>query len=90
MGTIKLFFGIFVIVAAIYMGIEVIPPYYSNYEQKHSPAPTPQKLKIIFAIQFSRWRKITSFHSPERALRFNALGHRVRVRSALKRLMSFI
>ncbi len=32
MGTIKLFFGIFVIVAAIYMGIEVIPPYYSNYE----------------------------------------------------------
>lgn len=32
MGTIKLCFGIFVIVAAIYMGIEVIPPYYANYE----------------------------------------------------------
>jgi hypothetical protein len=32
MGTIKLFTGIFVIVASIYMGIELIPPYYSNYE----------------------------------------------------------
>jgi hypothetical protein len=32
MGTIKLFFGIFVIAASIYMGIELVPPYYSNYE----------------------------------------------------------
>jgi hypothetical protein len=32
MGTIKLVFGIFVIVASIYMGIELVPPYYSNYE----------------------------------------------------------
>ncbi len=32
MGTIKLAFGIFVIVASIYMGIEVIPPFYANYE----------------------------------------------------------
>ncbi len=32
MGTIKLAFGIFVIAVGIYMGIEVIPPYYSNYE----------------------------------------------------------
>jgi hypothetical protein len=32
MGTFKLFTGIFVIAASIYMGIELIPPYYSNYE----------------------------------------------------------
>jgi hypothetical protein len=32
MGTIKLIFGIFLIVASIYMGIELVPPYYSNYE----------------------------------------------------------
>ncbi|MGH9511665.1 MAG: hypothetical protein ACRD2U_05965 [Terriglobales bacterium] len=28
----KLAFGIFVIAAAIYMGIEVVPPYYTEYE----------------------------------------------------------
>jgi len=32
MGTIKLIFGIFVIVSAAYLGIETIPAYYSNYE----------------------------------------------------------
>jgi|SRR5450755_2294014 hypothetical protein len=32
MGTLKLAFGVFVMVAAIYMGIELIPPYYANYE----------------------------------------------------------
>jgi hypothetical protein len=32
MGTIKLFFGIFLIGASIYMGVELVPPYYSNYE----------------------------------------------------------
>lgn len=32
MGTLKLIFGIFVIGAAIYMGVELIPAYYSNYE----------------------------------------------------------
>ncbi len=32
MGTIKLLFGIFLIGASIYMGIELVPPYYSNYE----------------------------------------------------------
>jgi len=32
MGTVKLFFGVFLIGACIYMGIELIPPYYANYE----------------------------------------------------------
>lgn len=32
MGTIKLGFGIFVIVAGIYLGIELVPVYYSNYQ----------------------------------------------------------
>jgi hypothetical protein len=32
MGTIKLVFGIFVVVAGIYLGAELIPVYYDNYE----------------------------------------------------------
>ena len=32
MGTIKLIFGIFVIVAGIYLGAELIPVYYENYQ----------------------------------------------------------
>jgi len=32
MGTIKLVFGIFVIVAAVYLGTALIPVYYNNYE----------------------------------------------------------
>ena len=32
MGTIKLGFGIFVIVAGIYLGVELIPVYYENYQ----------------------------------------------------------
>jgi hypothetical protein len=32
MGTIKLVFGIFVIVAGIYLGAELVPVYYSNYQ----------------------------------------------------------
>jgi hypothetical protein len=32
METVKLIFGIFVIVAAIYLGVELVPPYYTNYE----------------------------------------------------------
>lgn len=28
----KLFFGIIVIVAAVYLGAELVPPYYGNYE----------------------------------------------------------
>jgi hypothetical protein len=32
MGTIKLAFGLFVIVAGIYLGAELIPAYYANYE----------------------------------------------------------
>jgi hypothetical protein len=32
MGTIKLGFGIFVIVAGIYLGAEMIPVYYDNYQ----------------------------------------------------------
>jgi hypothetical protein len=32
MGTLKLIIGIFVIVASIYMGVELVPPYYANYE----------------------------------------------------------
>lgn len=32
MGTIKLVVGIFVIVATVYVGAEVIPPYFANYE----------------------------------------------------------
>ncbi len=32
MGTIKLCFGIFVIIAAIYLGVELVPLYYANYE----------------------------------------------------------
>jgi hypothetical protein len=34
MGTIKLVFGIFVIVAGIYLGAEMIPVYYENYQFK--------------------------------------------------------
>jgi hypothetical protein len=32
MGTIKLVFGIFVIAAGIYLGAELAPVYYSNYQ----------------------------------------------------------
>ena len=32
MGRIKLIVGIFAIVATIYVGAELIPPYFSNYE----------------------------------------------------------
>jgi hypothetical protein len=32
MGTIKFGFGIFVIVAGIYLGVELIPIYYENYQ----------------------------------------------------------
>ena len=32
MGTIKAFLGIFVIVGGLYVGIKVIPPYFSNYQ----------------------------------------------------------
>jgi hypothetical protein len=32
MGTVKLIFGVFVIVAAIYLGIILVPVYYANYE----------------------------------------------------------
>ena len=32
MGTVKLVFGIFVIVAGIYLGAELVPVYYSNYQ----------------------------------------------------------
>ncbi len=36
MGKIKLLFGLGVIVAVIYGGAEVIPPYFSNYEFEDS------------------------------------------------------
>ncbi len=36
MGKIKLLFGLGVIVAVIYAGAEVIPPYFSNYEFEDS------------------------------------------------------
>lgn len=32
MGTVKLVFGIFVIVAGIYLGAELVPVYYENYQ----------------------------------------------------------
>ena len=32
MGTIKLAIGIFVIVAGVYLGAILVPPYYSNYQ----------------------------------------------------------
>ena len=32
MGTFKAFLGIFVIVGGLYVGIKVIPPYFSNYQ----------------------------------------------------------
>ena len=32
MGTIKMFFGIFVIVSAVYVGAKVIPAYFENYQ----------------------------------------------------------
>jgi hypothetical protein len=32
MGTFKLIFGIFVIVAGIYLGAELVPVYYENYQ----------------------------------------------------------
>jgi len=32
MGTIKLIFGIMVIVTAVYVGAELVPIYYANYE----------------------------------------------------------
>ena len=34
MGTIKFGFGIFVIVAGIYLGAELVPVYYENYQFK--------------------------------------------------------
>ena len=32
MGTVKLVFGLLVIVTAIYLGAELVPVYYANYE----------------------------------------------------------
>jgi hypothetical protein len=32
MGSIKMMFGIFVIVAGVYLGAELIPPYLTNYQ----------------------------------------------------------
>jgi hypothetical protein len=32
MDSIRLFFGLFVMVAAIYFGVELVPPYYANYQ----------------------------------------------------------
>lgn len=32
MGSIKAFLGIFVIVGGLYVGIKVVPPYFSNYQ----------------------------------------------------------
>jgi hypothetical protein len=32
MSTIKMIFGIFVVVAAIYLGAELVPVYYANYQ----------------------------------------------------------
>src|SRR5689334_9936553 len=32
MGTVKLVFGLFVIVAAVYLGAELVPVYYANYQ----------------------------------------------------------
>lgn len=32
MGTIKLIIGLFVIVASVYMGAELVPVYYANYQ----------------------------------------------------------
>ena len=32
MGSIKMIFGIFVIVAGVYLGAELIPPYLTNYQ----------------------------------------------------------
>jgi hypothetical protein len=32
MGTFKMFLGIFVIVAGVYVSAKVIPPYFSNYQ----------------------------------------------------------
>jgi len=34
MGTLKLIFGIFVIVASIFLGAELVPVYYANYQFK--------------------------------------------------------
>ena len=34
MGTLKAFFGIFVIVAAVYVGAKLVPPYFNNYQFK--------------------------------------------------------
>jgi hypothetical protein len=32
MGSIKLIFGLFIIVASVYLGAELIPPYFANYQ----------------------------------------------------------
>jgi hypothetical protein len=34
MGTVKLLFGIFVIVASVFLGAELVPVYYANYQFK--------------------------------------------------------
>jgi hypothetical protein len=34
MSSIKLIFGIAVIAAAVYLGVELVPPYFANYEFK--------------------------------------------------------
>ena len=36
MGTLKMFFGIFILVAGIYLAVELIPPYFENYEFQDS------------------------------------------------------
>lgn len=32
MSAIRMFFGLFVVVAAVYLGAMIIPPYFNNYE----------------------------------------------------------
>jgi len=34
MGTLKLLFGLFVIVASVFLGAELVPVYYANYQFK--------------------------------------------------------
>jgi|SRR5579863_7608 len=59
MGTIKLIFGLLVIVTAVYLGAELVPIYYANYEfqdvikteatlQTYTTKPEPEIQQMIF------------------------------------------
>ena len=82
MGSIKLIFGLFVIVVAIYLGVELVPAYYTNYEFQDDinnealMAPTAAKPKMqIQESVFKQAQQAGIPNLPATTSKCNALEH---------------